>query len=148
MPEYNAAFYNGLTAVVLALKRRYGEAEAIDVMREVFSARLKSVYDQLGFTKGSPEDFARVIGANDVMLGLKVEFIVEPNKIIYRFHTDPFPLLKGHVDPTKFDNAYLRFKIEYVLGDDWDYCTTKHLWNSDPFTEHVIEKINDHRFSG
>ncbi len=140
MPEYNAAFFNGFTAVVLILKKRYGEAATIDVMREVFSARLKVVYDKLGFVKGNPEDFIRVVGANDEMLGLKIKFKIEQNKIIYRFHTDPFPNLKGQVDPKAFDDAYLRFKIEYVLGDGWSYTTTKHLWRGDPFTEHVIEK--------
>ncbi len=139
MPEYNAAFYNGLTSVVLALKKRYGEAEAVDVMREVFSARLKAVYDKLGFVRGSTEDFVRVVGANDEMLGLKVEFKIEQNKIIYRFHTDPFPLLKGQVDPN-FDDSYLKFKVEYVLGQDWKYTTTKHIWRGDPFTEHMIER--------
>lgn len=142
MPEYNAAFFNGLIAVVLALKRRYGEEQAIDVMREVFSIRLKGVYDKLGFRRGSPEDFARVVGENDRMLGLDVEIQVEnPDKIIYRFNTDPFPTLKGHVDPAKFDDAYMRFKVEYLLGDGWDYKTTKHLWRGDPFTEHLIEKV-------
>ncbi len=141
MPEYNAAFYNGLTAVVLALKKRYGEAAAIDVMREVFSSRLKAVYDSLDFVKGSTRDFVRVIRANDESLGLVVEFPeVTDDRIVYRFHTDPFPNLKGQVDPTKFDDSYLRFKVEYVLGDDWTYRTTKHLWKGDPFTEHVIKK--------
>src|SRR3989338_2215895 len=140
MPEYNAAFFNGLTAVVLALKKRYGEGAAIDVMAEVFSARLKAVYDRLGFRKGSPEDFVRVVGANDEMLGLVVEFKIENGKIIYRFHTDPFPLLKGQVDSKMFDDSYIRFKVEYVLGNEWTYHTTKHLWKGDPFTEHVIEK--------
>ena len=138
MPEYNAPFFNGLTAVVLALKKRYGEDEAIDVMREVFSSRLKGVYDKLGFTKGSPEDFCRVAGENDRMLGLNVEFQIQDGKIIYRFKTDPFPNLKGHADPSKFDDAYLRFKVEYLLGKDWDYKTTKHLWRGDPYTEHMI----------
>ncbi len=140
MPEYNAAFFNGLTAVVLALKKKYGEEQGIDVMREVFSSRLKGVYDKLGFTKGSQEDFIRVVGENDRMLGLEVELFLENGKIIYRFKTDPFPNLKDHVDPTKFDDAYLRFKVEYLLGTDWSYKTTKHLWKGDPYTEHVIEK--------
>ncbi len=140
MVKYNAPFFNGLTAVVLALKKRYGEEQAIDVMREVFSARLKGVYDRLGFTKGKLEDFIRVVAENDRMLGLEVELFLESEKIIYRFKTDPFPNLKGHVDPENFDDAYLRFKVEYLLGTDWDYRTTKHLWRGDPFTEHVIER--------
>ena len=140
MPEHNTAFFNGLTAVVLALKKRYGEEEAIDVMSEVFSTRLKGVYDKLGFTKGSPEDFCRVVGENDRMLGLEVELFLDGEKIIYRFKTDPFPNLKGHVDPETFDDAYMRFKVEYLLGPDWGYKTTKHLWRGDPYTEHLIEK--------
>ena len=140
MPEYNPAFYNSLTAVVLVLKKKYGEEQAIEVMREVFSSRLKGVYDKLGFTKGSPKDFARVVGENDRMLGLEVELFVENSKIIYRFKTDPFPNLKGHIDREKFDDAYLRFKVEYLLGQDWTYKTTKHFWKGDPCTEHVIEK--------
>ena len=106
----------------------------------VFSTRLKGVYDKLGFRKGSPEDFVRVVGENDRILGLDVEFEIANGKIIYRFNTDPFPNLKGHVDPTKFDDAYMKFKVEYILGEDWKYTTTKHLWRGNPFTEHVIEK--------
>ena len=140
MPEYNAAFFNGLTSVVLTLKKKYGEDEAIDVMREVFSSRLKDVYDKLGFTKGSAEDFVRVVAENDRMLGLEVELKIENGKIIYRFKTDPFPNLKGHVDPAKFDDAYLGFKVEYLLGTDWGYKTTKHFWRGDQCTEHVIGK--------
>jgi len=140
MTEYNAAFYNGLTAVFIEYKKRHGEEQAIDFMRSVFSSRLKDVYDKLGFVKGSPEDFIRVVRTNDEMLGLEVEFELAVDKIIYRFHTDPFPNLKGHVDPTKFDDSYLRFKVEYILGDGWTYSTPKRLWRGDPFTEHVIEK--------
>ncbi len=140
MPEYNAPFFNGLTAVVLALKKRYGEDQAIEVMRDVFSSRLKGVYDKLGFTKGSPEDFVRVVGENDRMLGLEAGLFLEKGKIIYRFKTDPFPNLKGHVNPTNFDDSYLRFKVEYLLGKNWSYKTTKHLWGGNSCTEHVIEK--------
>ena len=140
MQEYNSAFFNGLTAVVLVLKKKYGEEQAIEVMREVFSSRLKGVYDKLGFTKGLPEDFIRVVGENDRMLGLEIELFLENSKIIYRFKTDPFPNLKGRVDPTKFDDAYLRFKVEYLLGQNWTYKTTKHFWKGDSCTEHAIQK--------
>jgi hypothetical protein len=32
------------------------------------------------------------------------------------------------------------FKINYVLGPDWTYTITKHLWNGDSCIEHVIVK--------
>ena len=137
---YNTPFFNTLTTLFLMYKKKYGEEEALKFFEEFFSTRLKGVYDKMGFQKGNPQDFARVVGENDRNLGLKVEFVVEKNKIIYRFFTDPFPHLKGEVDPITFDSTYMKFKVSYLLGD-WKLKTTKHLWNSDECTEHVIERL-------
>ena len=53
---------------------------------------------------------------------------------------DPFPNLKGHVDPQKLDASYMNFKLKYLLGDDWEYKMTKHLWNGNDCIEHYIYK--------
>lgn len=138
MPEYNAPFFNALSAVFLSYKERHGENEALKFIHDIFSQRLKPVYDEWGFEKGNPHDFERVVKKNDELLGLHVSFRVEVNKIIYSFHTDPFPKLKCHVDGGVFDHTYMSVKVNHLLGDKWKYHTHKHLWEGDPYTEHVI----------
>ena len=34
----------------------------------------------------------------------------------------------------------LGLKVEYLVGTDWGYKTTKHFWRGDQCTEHVIGK--------
>lgn len=140
MAEYNAPFFGLFTTVYLQLQEKHGNEEALAFMGDVFAARLGPIYDELGFEKGNPDDFARVVGTNDERLGLEVEFQVEPTRIVYRFKTDPVPDLRGKVNPHELDATYMRFKVDYLLGGDWSYHTPKHIWNGDPFTEHVIEK--------
>ncbi len=137
---YNAAFFGLYESVFLLLKEMKGEDEALNFMRLLFAAKLKAAYDSMGFRKGSPEDFARCVGERDKGVGLKVSFLILSDKIIYRFHTDPFPGLKNRADAAKFDSTYMDFKVSFLLGDDWTYKTTRHIWNGDKFTEHVIMK--------
>ncbi len=51
-----------------------------------------------------------------------------------------FPNLRGVVDPAKFDDSYLRFKVEYILGECWRYRTTKHIWRGDSFTQVALRR--------
>jgi hypothetical protein len=107
---YNAAFFGTHEAYLLVLKELQGEEFALDVIRRVMERNLGAAYNKMGFTKGKPQDFARVVGERDGSVGLQVEFpILSDNKIVYRFHTDPFPGLKGHVDPEKLDATYMDF---------------------------------------
>ncbi|MEM7821838.1 MAG: hypothetical protein QXX38_03460 [Candidatus Aenigmatarchaeota archaeon] len=139
--EYNKAFFRTFENFFLVLKERFGEKVALSVVREVMERNLKEAYDGMEFRFGKPEDFARVVGARDKSLGLKVEFPeVSKNRIVYRFYTDPFPGLKGKVNHKEFDDTYLSFKLRYLLGEDWDYITTQHIWDDAPFTEHIIFK--------
>jgi hypothetical protein len=140
MTGYNAPFFNALSCVFLTYRRMHGEEEALRFIHEVFSQRLGPVYDSWGFRKGDEQDFARVVGRNDKLLGLAVSLDIQPQRIIYRFHTDPFPLLKGLVDAARFDRTYLDFKVSHLLGADWSYTTPHHLWKGEPYTEHVIVK--------
>ena len=140
MAAYNAPFFSALTAVFLLYKEKHGEEQALGFMREVFSRRLGPVYDQWGFRRGNPQDFARVAGKNDRLLGLKVEFLASERGISYRFYTDPFPGLKGKVDHRKFDQTYMAFKISHLLGPEWTSSTPRHLWDGNRFTEHVITR--------
>ena len=140
MAKYNAAFFNALTSVFLAYKEKHGEALALEFMQDVFSRRLGPVYTEWGFERGSPQDFVRVVGKNDRLLGLVVDFDIQDKRIVYRFHTDPFPNLKGRVAPRKFDETYMAFKVKFLLGEGWSYRTTKHLWEGDPYTEHTIKR--------
>ena len=137
---YNAAFFGAHEAYFLVIKEKYGEAAALDAMRKVMELSLGKAYSAMVFTKGDPHDFARVVGERDKSVGLLVEFpVIAKEKIVYRFLTDSFPGLKGHVDAHELDATYMKFKISFLLGN-WKYKTTRHLWKGDAFTEHVIEK--------
>jgi len=138
---YNAAFFGTHEAYFLVLKDLKDEEFALDAVRRVMERNLGKSYAAMGFQKGEAADFARVVGERDASVGLHVEFpVVSDGKIVYQFHTDPFPGLKGRVAPEKLDATYMKFKVDFLLGSGWTYKTTKHLWNGDPFTEHVIEK--------
>ncbi|MBI3190765.1 hypothetical protein HYZ41_03615 [archaeon] len=139
--QYNAAFFGTHEAYFLILKELKGEKFALDATGKVMKRGLGKAYDSTGFVKGSPKDFVRVVGERDRSVGLKVKFpAVSDNKIVYQFHTDPFPNLKGKVKPGNLDATYMDFKVNYLLGKDWKYKTTKHIWKGDEYTEHVIEK--------
>lgn len=141
MPEYNAAFFGLYENTFLTLKEERGEEEALRFLTAVISRGLKTAYDKAGFQKGSTRDFARVVGERDESVGLRVEFPrVEEGLLIYQFHTDPFPDLRGHVEPEKLDRTYMDFKVNYLLGEGWSYETPRHLWRGDKFTEHVIRR--------
>lgn len=140
MAGYNAAFFSTHETYLMVLKDKYGEAAALDIFKEVMQRNLKKAYDSMGFTKGSPEDFIRVIKERDESVGLDVELSLVEERIIYRFHTDPFPNLRGVVAAEKIDATYMSFKVSYLLGDGWSYKTTKHIWSGDQYTEHVISK--------
>jgi len=138
--EYNAAFFGTHEAYFLIIKEKFGEEKALEVMRSVMERNLGRSYMLSGFTKGDPHSFIRVVGERDESVGLKIEFpAVTTTKIVYRFLTDPFPNLKGQIEAHKLDDTYMKFKVRFLLGN-WRYKTTKHLWNGDQFTEHVIER--------
>lgn len=139
---YNSAFFNLYTTTFLTLKKELSQEKSLELLTKIFSTNLKSAYDQSSWQRGSPNDFAKVVGARDQAVGLKVSFpTLEEDQIIYQFHTDPFPNLKNQVEPEIFDRTYLQFKIDYLLGDGWNYQTTKHFWKGDSYTEHLIFKI-------
>ena len=136
---YNKPFFRLYENTFLTLKERFGEEQALDIFRAIMEKGLKEAYDTSGFEKGNPRDFARVVGERDKSVGLTVSFpVVEENRIIYRFHTDPFPGLRGKISPEKLDDTYMSFKVRYLLGEEWSYKNTKHLWRGDPYTEFVI----------
>ena len=141
MSEYNAAFFGLYENTFLTLKEERGEDEALRLLEKIISCRLKVTYDKSGFSRGSARDFARVVGERDASVGLHIEFpTVEEGLLVYQFHNDPFPNLRGHVAPEKLDKTYMKFKVGYLLGEDWGYETPKHLWRGDRFTEHVIRR--------
>lgn len=143
MAERNDAFFNLYQITFLVNKERHGEEEALTLMSKYLEAGLKKSYDSAEppFQKGNPQDFARVVKARDEGVGLRVEFpAITDNRIVYQFHTDPFPDLKGEVEAGKLDATYMAFKVSYLLGEGWSYTTTKHKWKGNEFTEHVIER--------
>ncbi len=137
---YNAEFFADYEQRFLEKLNEFGETAALEHMRTLFASRLGSAYEKTGFTKGNPKDFARCVGERDASVGLHVSFEVSDGKIVYRFHTDPFPGLRGEVEPEKLDATYMDFKVDFLLGSGWSYKTTKHIWRGDEYTEHVIEK--------
>lgn len=138
--NYNAAFFGLFENVFLLLKEEFGEEHALALFTTLMERGLSKSYGR-DFETGNPFEFERLVGVRDTMVGLKVEFpSVKENELIYRFHDDPFPNLKGHINSAKIDDCYMRFKVRYILGPLWDYKTTKHLWNGDKYTEHVIYK--------
>jgi len=139
--EYNKAFFGLYENVFLVLKEEFGEEKGLALFSKIMHYGLKKAYDSSGFQKGSAKDFARVVSERDQSVGLKVAFpTVEENKIVYQFLTDPFPALKGKVEAHKIDATYMKFKVDYLLGSNWNYKTTKHLWKEDEFTEHILAR--------
>lgn len=140
MNNYNSAFFGLYENLFKIAKQRYGETEALALFREIMETGLAKAYGT-AFEKGKTHEFVRLVGVRDNLVGLHVTFpVVEPNKIIYQFHTDPFPGLKGIVAHQLLDNTYLDFKVRTILGANWSYSTTKHTWDGDKYTEHVICK--------
>lgn len=138
---YNKAFFGLYENVFLILKNEFGEEKALDLFSKIMCFGLKKSYDASSFRKGTARDFAKVVGIRDKSVGLKVSFPkIENSTITYRFLADPFPNLKGKVDSHKLDETYMRFKVKYLLGTNWQYKTTKHIWKGDSFTEYVISK--------
>lgn len=135
------AFFTVCQNLFIVVKEEFSEDKALDIFSKVLERGLRAAYDSMGFTKGNVQDFARVLKERDESVGLYVEFPeISENKIIYQFHTDPFPGLKGYVYHKKLDDTYIAFKVRYLLGDEWRYENTKHFWDGDDFTEYVITK--------
>ncbi len=125
---YNAAFFGAHESYFLIMKERLGEEKALEILKLVMEMNFGKAYTTTGFKKGDPHSFASAVGERDRSVGLRVEFPeISERKIVYRFLTDPFPGLKGHVDPHKLDDTYMKFKVDFLLGSGWHYRTTKHI---------------------
>ena len=143
MNPRNTAFFAYIQNNFIVCKEMFGKEKALEIMAKSLEIGLKGAYDNSGFTRGNPQDFTRVLKERDNAVGLHVEFPeISENKIVYRFHDDPFPNLKEHATAEEIDGTYMKFKVIYLLGDGWTYKTTKHLWNVDEYTEYVIERKN------
>ena len=140
MNDYNAAFFGLYENVFNTAIGRYGLDETISLFSELMERGLSKSYGN-DFKKGEISSFTKIVGQRDNNVGLKVSFVtVSDDEFVYRFHDDPFPNLKGKVEPKLLDSTYIPFKIRYILGEYWGYKTTKHLWNDDEYTEHVITR--------
>lgn len=138
---YNGAFFRLYENTFFVLRDEFGEKSTLKILSRVLAKGLGEAYDAMNFTPGDPKEFKRVLSERDKAVGLVVAFPEVTNtKIVYQFHTDPFPGLRGQLEYADLDATYIPFKIKYVLGDNWEYVTTKHLWRGDPHTEHIIRK--------
>jgi hypothetical protein len=140
MQNYNAPFFGLYENWYLILYQKFGEEKSLALFREVMEKGLKAAYG-IDFNKGEPHEFVRLVGTRDHNVGLNVKFpIISENKIIYQFHTDPFPNLKNVVSHEKLDHTFIFFKIRYLLGENWQYKNTYHFWKGDGLTEFIIWK--------
>ena len=138
--NYNAAFFGLFENTFKLLKKEYGEEIALKHFTTLMEQGLSKSYGN-DFEKGNPEIFKQLVGKRDELVGLRVEFpIVTSNEMVYRFLDDPFPNLKKETRSNLLDQCYMNFKVKYILGDEWDYKTTKHIWSGDEYTEHRIYK--------
>ncbi|MDP3742541.1 MAG: hypothetical protein Q8R15_04460 [Candidatus Micrarchaeota archaeon] len=140
MKPYNKAFFGALEGAFQILKRRYGTKATLKIMEELMERNLGAAYRAMKVKEKCAEVFKRVVGERDKAVGLRVSFHDLPNGFAYRFHTDPFPNLRGKVKHEALDATYLNFKMRSLLGKDWRYRTTKHLWKGHAYTEHVFER--------
>lgn len=140
MKEYNTAFFSLYENWFTLLKKEFGENQALDLFRKAMEMGLSKAYGD-NFKKELTSEFVRLVGDRDNNVGLLIKFPEVPeNKLIYQFHTDPFPNLKNEISPQKLDDTFIAFKVKYILGDDWSYKNTTHIWNGDSYTEFVISK--------
>lgn len=140
MKPYNAAFFGLFQNMYLVSREQLGEKKALLLFTATMEKGLKAAYGS-NFVKGDPNSFASVVGERDKDVGLVVKFKdISDVGFTYEFHTDPFPVLKNEISYPVLDAAYMNFKVSHLLGDDWKYVTTKHLWNGDDCTQHVISK--------
>jgi hypothetical protein len=138
----NLAFFGLYENLFIVLKEEQGEEMALNIFRKVMEKGLKTAYDKMGFKKGNINDFVRVLTERDNSVGLRVKFPeITENKIVYQFYDDPFPGLKGKVEHEKLDDTFISFKIKHILGNEWKYKTTKHVWDGNEYTEYVITRI-------
>ncbi|MGD2090972.1 MAG: hypothetical protein PVH61_32660 [Candidatus Aminicenantes bacterium] len=142
MAEYNAPFFKLYEAFFLKLRERLG-TQGVEIWKETMREALFKSYLASGAKKeGGIDEFIRFVKERDESVGLKVSFEKTSHGFIYRFHTDPFPGLKGKTDWKIIVEAYLSAKLDFFLGDRWNYQTTKHIWEGESFTEHVFTKID------
>ena len=103
--NYNAAFFGLFENTFLLLKQEFGEEKALELFSRLMETGLSKSYGS-AFEKGNPYEFQRLVQERDNMVGLRVEFpVVNEGQIIYQFHDDPFPNLKGKVAPQLLDQC-------------------------------------------
>lgn len=139
MQPFNSAFFSLYESLFSVYSDIHGSRQALQFMEKLFAKALGKAYLASGFTKGNINDFARIIKERDESVGLPVTVtLATPQKIIYQFHQDPFPNLKNLISWQELDRTYINFKVKFLLGDQWTYSTSQHIWDGHPFTEHVI----------
>jgi len=141
MEKFNAPFFGLYENIFIEYSDLHGVNQALQFFEKLFARGLAKAYLATGFSKGNLDHFIKVVKERDESVGLPVSVqIKEQDKIIYQFHQDPFPNLKTIVKKHDLDRTYINFKIRFLLGDEWFYHTTQHIWDGAPFTEHVIYK--------
>lgn len=140
MNQRNIAFFAYVENSFIVAKEMFGAEKAIKLMRLSLEKGLKSAYDQMNFKKGDPLEFVRCTKARDEAVGLRVEYQIKDGVITYKFLDDPFPNLKNIMTAEQVVSTYMPFKVSYLLGNEWSYEITKHLWKGDDRIEFIVEE--------
>ena len=139
--KYNSAFFILFENIFMLIKDEFNEKKSLEIFSKLMKKGLSASYGN-NFIKGQSSEFVRLVQERDNLVGLRVNFpIVTENEIIYQFIDDPFPNLKGLVNEEKLDACFIDFKIKYILGENWAYKNTKHIWREDNVTEYRIYKL-------
>lgn len=135
---YNTAFFRLYESFYTVLFRDLGD-EGFRIWKQVLREGLFSAYDSSGAKRlGGVDEFIKFVGERDAGVGLQVTFEKTTEGFVYRFFTDPFPGLQGQIQWKELVDSYLAPKMDYFLGPDWSYRTSKHIWDGAECTEHVF----------
>lgn len=137
------AYFKSLESAYLEYEKAAGTPAAIEALGRTMAQHLKLAYDRVGFVKGDPQQFVRAVRLRDQAVGIEAEMVSEEGRrIIYRILEDPFSGLKGKIDREALDATYMRFSVDYLLGEGWTYRAARHMWLGHAFIEYRIEKAD------
>lgn len=136
-------FFGVFEGVYFLMKDSVSKQYAIEVVTELVERYLRKIYGN-NFIRGRTNEFKRLVGAEDRLSGLKVDFpFVTEKSIVYRLHDNLSAVMQEEVSIEVFDSFHLDFKVKYILGSSWKYKIIKHTWLGDTYTEYLITKCKE-----
>lgn len=142
MKEYNTAFFSLYETWFDALNEEFGKEKTLLLFARVMETMLSKAYGVV-LRKNDPQEFIRLVKQRDENVGVTISFHnIRDDQFVYRFHVDVFPNLKDKITSREVSETYIRFKINYILGYEWDYKVLKHFWNGDECTDFLIYRAS------